>query len=210
MSNALTHRVLPAATLAALLSACAPTLTLGGNPAGARLSVAQPGGTVSAGTLTLSSPQFANGGRIANEQSANVFGCTGGNVSPTLTWSGAPAGTQSFALTMYDPDAPTGSGFWHWIVYNIPATATSLSLGAGAASGTALPAGTRQGAGDAGTVGYLGPCPSVGDPPHRYVFTLYALNRTLDIPANSAPAIVGFNLDGSTIARTTLTGFFGR
>src|SRR3954465_14424129 len=116
------------------------------------------------------------------------MGAGGQNVSPQLSWSGAPAGTKSFALTLYDPDAPTGSGWWHWVVYDIPATATELPQGAG--SGKApLPAGTVQGKTDFGAAGYGGAGPPPGDKPHRYVFTVYALKvDKLDLPADASPA----------------------
>ncbi len=137
--------------------------------------------------------------------------CTGKNVSPELHWDGAPAKTKSFALTMYDPDAPTGSGWWHWVVYNIPASATRLPTGAGDAAKNLLPAGATIGDGDARTPGYQGPCPSKGDKPHHYVFSLYALDTDkLDIPAGASAAYVGFNIHAHQLAKTTLTALYGR
>ena len=138
--------------------------------------------------FTLASNDLASG-TFANQFIANGFGCTGGNVSPEVHWSFPPAGTQSFSLQVLDLDAPTGSGFWHWAVYNIPATATGLAQGAGN-SAAALPAPAHGGNTDffdTGLLGsngsfangngnYGGPCPPVGDPPHHYVFTLYALS----------------------------------
>jgi len=195
------------------LAGCAPTQTNPMSSAGmmqgaqGRLSVAQPAPTASAGTLTLSSAQFRDGGTVPLEQ-VGSGGCSGMNVSPALSWSGAPAGTLSYVLTTYDPDAPTGSGFWHWVVYNIPASATSLDKGAG--SGTFnLPAGTMQGNNDGGTPGYTGPCPPPG-PAHHYIFTLYALNKTLDLPAGASAAYVGFNLNGATLAKTSISATYGR
>ncbi|HET6283456.1 MAG TPA: YbhB/YbcL family Raf kinase inhibitor-like protein [Polyangia bacterium] len=130
--------------------------------------------------FTLSSPEVA-GDSLPGKFILNGFGCTGQNVSPALQWSNAPAGTKSFALQVYDPDAPTGSGFWHWAVYNIPADASDLAQGAGNAGAT-LPAGAFGGNNDfldtgatGGNGNYGGPCPPAGDAPHRYVFTLYAL-----------------------------------
>ncbi len=197
-----------------LLASCAPSMSsAAGSPmmreAQGRLSVAQPAPTAGAGGLTLSSAQFRNGGTVMAAQVGSGNGCTGQNVSPALTWSGAPTGTVSFALTTYDPDAPTGSGFWHWVVYNIPAGATGLDLGAG--SGTfSLPAGAVQANNDGGAPGYTGPCPPPGDQPHRYVFTLYALNKTLNLPASASPAYVGFNLNGATLAKTSIVATYGR
>ncbi|AWN24613.1 YbhB/YbcL family Raf kinase inhibitor-like protein [Deinococcus irradiatisoli] len=174
-----------------------------------RLSVAQPAPTASANGLTLSSAQFRNGGTVPLEQVGSGNGCAGQSVSPALSWSGAPAGTVSYALTTYDPDAPTGSGFWHWVVYNIPASATGLDKGAG--SGTFnLPAGAAQANNDGGAPGYTGPCPPPGDAPHHYVFTLYALNKTLDLPPSASAAYVGFSLNGATLAKTSIVATYGR
>lgn len=130
--------------------------------------------------FALSSPDLATG-TFATQYILNGFGCTGGNTSPELVWSNVPVGTKSLALQVHDPDAPTGSGFWHWAVYNIPPTATGLARGAGNAPST-LPAPAFGGTTDfldTGATGangnYGGPCPPAGDIPHRYVFTLYAL-----------------------------------
>src|ERR1700722_14257440 len=107
--------------------------------------------------MTLTSADIKQGAKIANEQVFNGFGCTGGNMSPSLSWSGAPAATKSFAVSIYDPDAPTGSGFWHWVVFNIPAATTSLPKGAGAAKSKALPKGAIQSRTDYGMPAYGGP-----------------------------------------------------
>jgi Raf kinase inhibitor-like YbhB/YbcL family protein len=166
------------------------------------------GGAASA--LTLTSPEIKPGGTIADEQVANVFGCTGKNISPALNWSGAPAGTKSFAISVYDPDAPTGSGFWHWVVFNIPAATTSLPKGAGDPKGGAMPAGVVQSRTDFGTPGYGGPCPPKGDKPHHYHFTIFAVDvDKLDADENTTAAVVGFNLHFHTLAKATLTGVFG-
>lgn len=117
--------------------------------------------------LTLTSSQFQDGDYLADEQVFAGFGCEGQNLSPSLSWSGAPAGTKSFALTVYDPDAPTGSGWWHWVVVNLPATTTSLPKGAGTADGSNLPKGALQVRTDFGAPGYGGPCAPQGD--HRTV-----------------------------------------
>jgi Raf kinase inhibitor-like YbhB/YbcL family protein len=134
----------------------------------------------------------------------NSFGCTGGNKSPQLAWSGAPAGAKSFVLTMYDADAPTGSGFWHWVVYNIPADATGLPPAIG--QGGALPAGAVQGKNDGGRPSYAGPCPPQGGPAHRYVFTLHALKaEKLTVPPDASPAMVGLMTAANRIGQTSLT-----
>jgi len=198
------------------LAACAPTQMVGGaNPMNAglnpaqRLTVAQPAPTATAMGLSLTSPTFANGGAYPAAQVASGFGCSGPNISPALNWSGVPAGTQSLVLTKYDPDAPTGSGFWHWAVFNIPASATGLAQGAGNPGGT-LPAGATQLNNEGGQPGFIGACPPVGDPAHRYVFTLYALSSTLDLPAGTTPAVLGFMLNGKVLAKTSLTAYYGR
>ncbi|MBV8743400.1 MAG: YbhB/YbcL family Raf kinase inhibitor-like protein [Sinobacteraceae bacterium] len=160
--------------------------------------------------FTLQSPQIKAGGEIASEQVFNAFGCTGKNISPALSWSHAPAGTQSFALLAYDPDAPTGSGWWHWVVYNIPANTTSLVAGAGDPKKNLLPAGAVQGRTDFGTVGYGGPCPPPGKP-HHYYFRLYALKvPKLDIPMDATAAFVGFNVNANAIGKAQLLGLYGR
>ena len=154
-----------------------------------------------AAAFTLSSSDFSHGGKLAEAQVFNGFGCKGGNISPALAWSGAPEGTKSFALMVYDPDAPTGSGWWHWVVYNIPASATSLAAGAGANGSTLLPAGAVQGRTDFGSSGYGGPCPPQGDHPHRYLFTVFAVSAdSLSVKADTSAAVIGFHLNFITLA----------
>jgi Raf kinase inhibitor-like YbhB/YbcL family protein len=163
-----------------------------------------------AGHFRLTSPDVKANATVPSHNVFNGMGCTGDNVSPALQWTGAPAGTKSFAVTVYDPDAPTGSGFWHWVVYNIPATTTSLTAGAGSTGGS-LPDGATQGITDFGQPGYGGPCPPTGDKPHRYIFTVFALKvEHLDLPATATPAYVGFNLYGNMLAKTTFTARYGR
>lgn len=163
------------------------------------------------GRFRLTSTDIRAGATIGNNYVFNGMDCTGNNVSPELQWQGAPAGTKSFALTVYDPDAPTGSGWWHWVVYNIPAGSSRLPAAAGDTKKNLLPRGAVQGNGDMGAPGYQGPCPSKGDKPHRYVFTLYALNTDrLDLPAAATAAFVGFNLHAHQLAKTTLTAMYGR
>ncbi len=138
------------------------------------------------------------------------FGCAGGNTSPHLKWSGAPEGTKSFAITCHDPDAPTGSGFWHWVVVNIPAGVTELAAGAGSAGGK-LPAGSLQTRTDFGKPGYGGPCPPQGDHPHRYLFTVFAVSADkLPVEADTSAAVVGFNLHFTTVAKASIMGLYKR
>jgi len=159
----------------------------------------------------VTSTDFKNGGTIPMMQVFNSFGCTGGNQSPALQWSGAPAGTKSFAVTIYDPDAPTGSGWWHWSVFNIPATVTSLPLNAGVATSTVLPAGAVQGRTDFGVSNYGGPCPPVGDKPHHYQVTVYALKiDKLPLDSSASGAMLGYYLHFNTIAKAHMTGRYGR
>jgi Raf kinase inhibitor-like YbhB/YbcL family protein len=163
-----------------------------------------------AGKLTLTSTDIAPGGHIADAQVFNGFGCKGANVSPALSWSGAPSGTKSFALLVHDPDAPTGSGWWHWVVYNIPAGTTSLAQGAGDPQQHLLPPGTMQGRTDFGSAGYGGPCPPPGAP-HHYHFRLYALKvAKLDLPNDATAAFVAFNVHAQSLAQAQLTGLYGR
>ncbi len=164
-----------------------------------------------AGGMSLTSPDIANGATISLEQVFKGFGCTGQNISPALSWSGAPAATKSFALTVYDPDAPTGSGWWHWVVFDIPPTTTGLPKNAGNPSAHLMPAGAVQSRTDFGAPGWGGPCPPQGDPPHHYIFTIYALDvDRLDATADDSPAAVGFNLHFHTLDKASFTGLFGR
>jgi Raf kinase inhibitor-like YbhB/YbcL family protein len=162
-------------------------------------------------SLKLTSTDVHEGKTIAVAHVANVMGCPGNNISPALSWSGAPAGTKSFALTVYDPDAPTGSGWWHWVVYNIPANVMTLPAGAGDPKKSLLPAGATQGNTDFGVPGYGGPCPPPKDKPHHYHFTLFALDTDkLDVPANATAAYVGFNIHAHTLAKSELTALYAR
>lgn len=159
----------------------------------------------------LESPDVKANATLDKKWEANVFGCSGENKSPALKWSGAPKDTKSFAVTVYDPDAPTGSGFWHWFVYNIPANVTELKLDAGNASGANLPAGAKQNRIDYGFAAWGGPCPPEGDNPHRYVFTVHALKvDKLDLPADATAAVAGFMTNANTIAKASFTAKYGR
>lgn len=161
--------------------------------------------------FALSSPAIPPGGRLPAEQVLNTFGCKGSNISPELTWKGIPANAKSLALTLYDPDAPTGSGWWHWVLYNLPVDVGQLSAGAGHESGTLLPAGARHGRTDMGTLGFNGACPPEDDPPHRYIFSLHALNvERLEVPENATAALVGFFIHQHRIGTAQLTAMFSR
>jgi len=132
------------------------------------------------------------------------------NISPELVWQNAPAGTQSFAVTMYDPDAPTGSGWWHWVMFDIPATVNRLPLNAGRKDAVS-PHGAIQSLNDYGFAGYGGPCPPIGDKPHRYIFTVYALGvPTLGLDKDAMPASVGFTIQANKIAEAKLMRKYGR
>ncbi|MDA8051142.1 MAG: YbhB/YbcL family Raf kinase inhibitor-like protein [Rhodospirillales bacterium] len=164
-----------------------------------------------AGGFALSSSNFANGGTIPMAQVFNQGGCKGGDISPALTWSGEPAGTKSFAITMFDPNAPTGSGWWHWTVFNIPANVHGLPENAGAAGSILLPKGAGEGRTDFGFSHYGGPCPPVGDPPHHYEITVFAVKvAKLPLDQHSSGAMVGFVLHFNTLATARLVGLYGR
>ena len=185
------HSMLRSTSLAAVLATC--------------VSLAHGAGFV------LTSPSIKPGSMLTDAQVFNGFGCTGKNMSPALKWSGAPKETKSFAVTVYDPDAPTGSGWWHWVVYNIPATATELPEGAGSNDGKQLPAGSVQGRTDFGSAGFGGACPPTGDKPHRYIFTVYALKtEKLDIPADGTAAMVGYMINANKLAASSFSAKYGR
>jgi hypothetical protein len=161
-------------------------------------------------TFTLKSKDV--GGQATNRQVFNGFGCTGENVSPQLSWENVPTGTKSFAVTMYDPDAPTGSGFWHWVAFNIPANTTELKSGAGDISKGLMPAGAVQSITDFGQPGYGGPCPPQGHGFHTYIITLYALKTPVleGLDKNTMPALVGFNVHFNTLAKASIVMYYQR
>lgn len=164
--------------------------------------------------MRLVSDSFKDGDYLSQEHvlsEAYAFGCRGGNRSPHLRWEGAPAGTRSFAVTCFDPDAPTGSGFWHWVVVNIPPHVAELPADAGNPASGKLPAGALQVRTDFGRPGYGGPCPPEGDHPHRYFFTVYAVDLDqLPVTADTSPAVVGFHLHFHTLAKASLVGLYKR
>lgn len=159
--------------------------------------------------FTLKTTSFDAKKPLPNKHVFNGFGCSGENVSPALEWTGAPKDTKSFAVTVYDPDAPTGSGWWHWTVVNIPATVTKLDEGASSAK--KLPAGSVEGRTDFGGPGFGGACPPPGDKPHRYIFTVHALKvDKLDINEEASGAMVGFNLNANSLGKASFTVKYGR
>jgi Raf kinase inhibitor-like YbhB/YbcL family protein len=166
-------------------------------------------GAAVAGEFTLRSDQV--GGQLTIDQVYSGFGCTGRNVSPALKWSDAPKNAKSFAVTVYDPDAPTGSGWWHWIIFNIPAAVTELKADAGDPQKKIAPQGSVQSMTDYGKTGFGGACPPVGDKPHRYIFTVFALDvPKLDLDEKAGAALVGFMLNQHTIAKAALISYYGR
>jgi hypothetical protein len=161
--------------------------------------------------FTLTSPDIAADSTIDRKFEFNGFGCSGENRSPALKWSGAPEGTKSYAFTVYDPDAPTGSGFWHWFVVNIPGNVTELAANAGAIGGANLPKGAKHVRIDYGIHGFGGPCPPQGDPPHRYIFTVHALKvERLDIPDDATAAVAGFMVNANSLGKASFTAKYGR
>ena len=161
------------------------------------------------GRFTVTSVDFTNGGTIPMAQVFNSFGCSGGNQSPALHWSGVPAGTKSFAVTIYDPNAPTGSGWWHWIIYDIPANVTALPRNAGDPRRRLAPRGSVQTRSDFGTPGYGGPCPPKGDDEHRYMFKVYALD-VAKLPVKPDSMAIPLHLHFHSLAQAILTGTYAR
>lgn len=158
-------------------------------------------------TFTLTSESVADGQPLGNDQVSGIMGAGGSDVSPQLSWSGFPAETKSFAVTVYDPDAPTASGFWHWAVADLPASVTELPAGAG--DGSDLPGGAVTLANDASAKRYIGAAPPAGHGPHRYYIAVHALPvESLGLPEGATPAYLGFNLFGQAIARAVIHGTY--
>jgi len=161
--------------------------------------------------LTVTSKTFKHGETLPHPTLFDGFGVGGGNRSPHLAWNGAPEGTKSYAIVLHDPDAPTGTGFFHWIVFNIPADVTELSEGAGSAEGSGLPSGAAHGHTDFGATGYGGPAPPPGHGPHRYNFHVYALDiPRLDAGATTTAALLRFMMLGHVVGEGLLTGIYER
>jgi Raf kinase inhibitor-like YbhB/YbcL family protein len=167
--------------------------------------------TVFADSLKLSSQDIADGEFMYKAQEFTGFGCTGGDISPQLAWSNAPKGTKSFAITAYDPDAPTGSGWWHWQIVNIPNTVTALEAGAGSTKKDLAPKGSMQINNDYGSRGFGGACPPAGHGVHHYRFTVHALSvEKLELPKNSSGALAGYMINANTIATSTIESLYKR
>ncbi|MEV4205888.1 YbhB/YbcL family Raf kinase inhibitor-like protein [Nocardia salmonicida] len=159
-------------------------------------------------SFTVTSADITDGQPLANDQVSGVFGAGGKDISPQLSWSGFPEGTQSFAVTVYDPDAPTASGFWHWAVADIPASVTTLDAGAGSEGGN-LPAGAVSLRNDGGFPGFVGAAPPKGHGPHRYFVVVHAVDvPALEVGTDASPAYLGFNLFSHTLGRATLIGTY--
>lgn len=152
----------------------------------------------------LTSSDIVQGQAMSSAQEFQGFGCNGGNLSPQLSWSGAPEGTQAFAVFVYDPDAPTGSGWWHWQVVNIPKEVTSL------AAGSAAPASSTSIKNDYGVAGFGGACPPEGHGAHRYQFTVFALSKKLELPEDASGALTGYMVRANSIASSTIEALYER
>ncbi|MDT0644829.1 YbhB/YbcL family Raf kinase inhibitor-like protein [Zunongwangia sp. F363] len=164
---------------------------------------------VNAQTFSLKSETL--GGQVTFKEEFNSFGCEGENISPQLYWENVPGGTKSFAITMFDPDAPTESGWWHWLIFDIPATITSLPAGAGNLDSGMAPKPAIQSITDFGNSGYGGPCPPEGDNVHTYIITVYALQTpVLGLAPTANPALVSYYLNQNTIEKASLIVYHNR
>ena len=162
-------------------------------------------------SFEVTSTDVAEGEKLENAQVSGIFGAGGQDISPQLSWSGFPEETRSFAVTVYDPDAPTAAGFWHWAVLNIPVTTTELATGAGDDTGSGLPAGAIQLKNDGGVRQFLGAAPPEGHIAHRYFVVVHAVDvETLDVPNDATPTVLGFNLFFHTLARAQVVPFYQR
>ncbi|AOM41115.1 YbhB/YbcL family Raf kinase inhibitor-like protein [Xenorhabdus hominickii] len=161
--------------------------------------------------MIISSPEFKNNDFLQKCHEFNEFGANGDNCSPALSWQNAPAETKSFAITVYDPDAPTGSGFWHWVVFDIPAEIQDFPANAGQTNGAVMPVGSIQSRNDYGQIGFGGPCPPEGDKAHRYIFTVHALAvEKIGIDAETTNAVARFMIQANTLTSASITGYYQR
>src|SRR6478609_4520855 len=164
-----------------------------------------------AADFQLPSPTIKHKGTSGKAHVFNGFGCSGDNGSPELRWTDAPKDTKSFAVTVYDPDAPTGSGWWHWVIFNIPPDVTALAADAGKPDGSGAPPLSMQSMTDFGQPGYGGPCPPPGLKPHRYIFTVFALKvDQLPLKPEASGAMVGYYLNQNALAKASFTGLYSR
>lgn len=167
-------------------------------------------GTAFAETFSLTSSDIAHGEFMEKAQEFQGFGCSGGNVSPQLSWNGAPEGTEAFAILAYDPDAPTGSGWWHWQIVNIPKNTMSLSADAGNPGKNLAPKGSIQISNDYGVKGFGGACPPEGHGAHRYQFTVHALSKKLELPENASGALTGYMVNSHSLGSSTIEALYKR
>ena len=163
-----------------------------------------------ADSFTLRSTDIAHGEFMKTAQEFQGFGCVGGNISPQLSWSDAPKGTKAFAVTAYDPDAPTGSGWWHWQLVNIPNDVTTLAAGAGDSSKNLSPKGSIQIKNDYGIAGFGGACPPEGHGAHRYQFTIHALSKKLELPKDASGALTGYMINAHSLGTSTIEAWYKR
>jgi len=163
-----------------------------------------------AATFTLTSEDIFHGKLMSKTHEYQGFGCVGKNLSPQLSWSGAPEGTEAFAVLVHDPDAPTGSGWWHWQIVNIPKTTTSIPAGAGDSASKRLPKQSIQIKNDYGVTGFGGACPPKGHGVHRYQFTIHALSKKLELPADASAALTGYMVKAHSLASSSIEALYKR
>ncbi len=160
-------------------------------------------------SFEVTSNDVQDGKKLSQPQVSGIFGAGGEDISPQLSWRGFPEGTKSFAVTMYDPDAPTASGFWHWAVVDISANITELPRGAGDESGSGLPQGAFQLRNDGGLARYIGAAPPSGHGKHRYHIVVHAVDvASLGLDKNATPALLGFNLFSHTLGRGMIVPWY--